>query len=99
MSDHLIHRRQAIKILSGFAAGGLCLGLGQANVNAAVNEASRKALQYQPTPKGGKQCSGCIHFVPGKTPADKGGCKVIPGDTEISPAAWCSAYVDSPAKK
>jgi hypothetical protein len=59
---------------------------------AAKNEALRKALQYQDQPKGEQRCSNCIHFVPGKSPTEMGGCKVIPGDTEISPNGWSSAW-------
>jgi hypothetical protein len=60
--------------------------------HAAKNEAIRKALQYQDQPKGEQRCSTCMHFVPGKSPTDLGGCKVIPGDTEISPNGWSTAY-------
>jgi len=64
------------------------------NASAAKNDGLRKALTYQDTPKDGKQCSTCIQFVPGKTPAGKGGCKIMPGDDEISPTGWCSGYVE-----
>jgi hypothetical protein len=63
------------------------------NASAAKNDAVRQALKYQDTPSDGKQCSTCMQFVPGKSPAGKGGCKVIPGDDEISPSGWCSAYI------
>jgi hypothetical protein len=62
---------------------------------AAKNDSLRQALKYQDTPKDGKQCTACIHWVPGKTATDKGGCKIIPSDTEISPAGWCSAFVET----
>jgi len=61
---------------------------------AAKNDATRTALKYQPTPNAGKQCSGCVQFVPGKTPKDNGGCKAIPGDTEIAPTGYCIAWVE-----
>jgi hypothetical protein len=64
------------------------------NASAAKNDALRQALKYQDTPNAGKQCSTCMQFVPGKSPAGKGGCKIIPGDDEISPTGWCSAYVE-----
>jgi hypothetical protein len=35
-----------------------------------------------------------MQFVPGKTPKDKGGCKILPGDTEIAPAGFCVAWVE-----
>ena len=64
------------------------------NASAAKNDALRQALKYQDTPNGGKQCSTCTQFVPGKSPEGKGGCKILPGDDEISPAGRCSAYVE-----
>jgi hypothetical protein len=64
------------------------------NASAAKNDALRQALKYQDTPNNGKQCSTCTQFVPGKSPAGKGGCKIIPGDDEISPTGWCSAYAE-----
>lgn len=59
---------------------------------AAKNESVRKSLQYQDTPKEGKQCDACMQFVPGKSAPGPGGCKVIPGDTEISAKGWCIAW-------
>jgi hypothetical protein len=60
---------------------------------ATTNASMRTALKYQNTPSGDKSCSGCMQFVPGKTPKDLGGCKVMAGDTEISPSGYCSAWV------
>jgi len=62
---------------------------------AAKNDALRGSLKYQETPSGAKQCSNCMQFVPGKTAKDKGGCKILPGDTEISPTGYCVAYVEA----
>jgi hypothetical protein len=59
---------------------------------AAQNAASRQALKYQDKPSGDQRCSACVQFVPGKTPKDRGGCKVIPNDTEISPDGYCIAW-------
>lgn len=61
--------------------------------SAMKNDALRKSLMYQDAPKDGKQCSTCMQFVPGKSAAAKGGCKIMAGDDEISPSGWCSAYV------
>lgn len=61
---------------------------------AAKNDALRSSLKYQETPNGTKQCSGCMQFVPGKTPKDKGSCKILPGDTEVSPTGFCVAFVE-----
>jgi hypothetical protein len=64
------------------------------NANAATNAAMRSALKYQDKPgPEGKVCSGCMQFVPGKTAKDPGGCKVMAGDTEISPNGYCTAWV------
>lgn len=61
---------------------------------AAKNSALRASLKYQETPKDGKQCSKCSQFIPGKSPEDLGGCKVMAGDTEISPTGYCIAFVE-----
>ena len=61
---------------------------------AAKNDALRGSLKYQDTPSGTKRCSNCMQFVAGKTPKDKGGCKILPGDTEISPDGFCVAWVE-----
>ena len=59
---------------------------------AATNASLRASLKYQDRPEGEKQCSTCMQYVPGKTAKDKGGCKVMPGDTEISPQGYCTAW-------
>jgi hypothetical protein len=46
---------------------------------------AQTAVKYQPTPKDGKQCSGCNLFV---TP---NACKTVAGD--IAPSGWCSIWV------
>jgi hypothetical protein len=63
------------------------------NATAATNAALRTSLKYQAKPEGDKQCSNCMQFVPGKTPKDLGGCKIMAGDTEIAPNAYCAAWV------
>ncbi len=60
---------------------------------ASKNEALRAALKYQDKPSGDQHCATCVQFVPGKTATALGSCKVITGDTEISPNGWCTAYV------
>jgi hypothetical protein len=59
---------------------------------AATNAQMRAALKYQDTPNGDKDCAGCMHFIPGKKPTDRGGCKLMAGDTEISPKGYCTAW-------
>ena len=66
------------------------------NASAATNAALRTALKYQPQPQDGKECSGCAQFVPGASATAVGGCKIIPGDTEISPKGYCTAWAKKP---
>jgi len=58
----------------------------------ATNAEMRKALKYQNTPNGDKACAACAQFIPGKTATSLGGCKLMPGDTEISPHGYCTAW-------
>jgi hypothetical protein len=60
--------------------------------DAATNATMRTSLKYQNKPNGDQKCSNCMQFVPGKTPKAMGGCKVITGDTEISPDGYCIAW-------
>ena len=61
---------------------------------AAKNDALRGSLKYQDTPSGTKRCDNCMQWVAGKTAKDKGGCKILPDDTEISPSGFCVAWVE-----
>lgn len=63
---------------------------------AAKNDGMRASLKYKDTPEGDKTCANCGQFVPGKTSADQGGCKLLPGDTEISPKGYCVAWAKKP---
>ncbi|MBT9568445.1 MAG: high-potential iron-sulfur protein [Thiobacillus sp.] len=63
---------------------------------ASTNAQMRKAMKYQDTPNGEKKCATCMQFVPGKTPTSLGGCKIFPGDTEISPHGYCVAWAAKP---
>jgi hypothetical protein len=92
MSEFSKSRRRVVS----FAAGTVVLApwlLSAGRARAAQNAQLRTALKYQDTPNKDQQCSNCLQFVPGKTPKDRGGCKIIPGDTEISPSGWCTAWV------
>jgi hypothetical protein len=64
--------------------------------SAAQNAAMRTSLKYQDHPNADKECSTCMQFVPGKSPKDLGGCKLMPGDTEISPKGYCVAWAKKP---
>ncbi len=59
---------------------------------ATVNPALRAQYKYQDFPKDDMSCSTCLEFIPGKTEKDRGGCKVIPGDDEISPHGYCTKW-------
>lgn len=59
---------------------------------AASNASLRTSLKYQGKPEGDKSCGNCAQFMPGATPKDLGSCKIIPGDTEISPHGYCIAW-------
>ncbi len=80
--------RKVITIGSAIAVVGVT-----GSAHAAKNAAMRTALKYQDTPQGANQCSGCVQWVPGAKPTDLGGCKALPGDTEINPKGWCAAFV------
>ncbi len=53
-------------------------------------KSSQAAMQYQPTPKDGKHCSGCNFFIPGDSATAQGTCKIVEGS--ISPTGYCIAY-------
>jgi len=72
------------------AAVPLCAGVRSAR--AATNAQLRAQLRYQDDPKDGLRCAACLEFIPGPDAQARGGCKVIPGDDEISPDGWCTAF-------
>ena len=59
---------------------------------AAKNDALRTSLKYQAKPEGDKSCANCQQFVPGKVAMGPGECKILPGDNEIAPQAYCIAW-------
>ena len=59
---------------------------------AKTNSALRAQLKYQDMPKNGNSCISCLEFVPGQADQKIGGCKVIPGDDEISAEGYCDAW-------
>ena len=96
VKDHLKpSRRQFLKIGSAAIAMISVLAV-SGKVLAATNAGMRTSMKYQDKPNGDKNCANCIQFVPGKTPKDLGGCKIFPGDTEISPQAYCVAWAVIP---
>jgi High potential iron-sulfur protein len=91
MKENQTPRRQFLKIGGAvFAMIPVIVASGRAD--AATNAALRTALKYQDKPEGDKNCASCMQFVPGASAKGLGGCKVIPGDTEISPQGYCAAW-------
>jgi hypothetical protein len=72
--------RRTVLIAAVGAAPLLALMSGSAEAKMA-----QTAVKYQPTPKDGKQCSGCNLFIAPKS------CKSVAGD--IAPTGWCSIWV------
>jgi anaerobic selenocysteine-containing dehydrogenase len=96
MEDNIkTSRRQFLKV-GGAAIAMIPVVALSGNAFAATNAQMRASMKYQDTAKDGKNCAGCMHFVPGKAAADLGGCKIFPGDTEISPKAWCAGWMAKP---
>lgn len=61
---------------------------------AAKNDGLRKSMKYvDQTAKPEQRCDNCLHWVPGASAKDLGGCKLFAGDTEINPAGWCNVWV------
>jgi hypothetical protein len=88
-------RRQFLKI-GGAAIAMIPVVAMSGKVMASTNAAMRASMKYQDKPNGDKHCATCMQFVPGKTAKDLGGCKIFPGDTEISPNGYCVAWVAKP---
>ena len=45
-------------------------------------------VMYQPTPKEGQRCDGCLHWQPPR------GCAIVAGD--IAPQGWCAVWAAKP---
>ena len=91
MNEKQIPRRQFLK-LGGAVVAVIPLMTASQWAEAKKNEAIRTSLKYQDKPNGDQKCGNCMQFIPGKTPKDRGGCKVIADDTEISPDGYCIAW-------
>jgi hypothetical protein len=95
-SETTATRRQFIKLGGAVIAAIPVFALAD-KAGAATNAGLRTAMKYQDTPgPEGKACAGCLQFVPGKTATDLGGCKIFPGDTEVSPKGFCVAWAAKP---
>jgi len=91
MNESQIQRRRFLKF-GGATLAMIPVIVASGRADAATNAAMRTSLKYQDKPEGDKNCANCMQFVPGKTPKDLGGCKVMPGDTEISPKGYCMVW-------
>ena len=98
MKDDIKSARRRMLKLGGAALGMIPLMAVIGRTYAATNAAMRAAFKYQNKPEGDKTCRGCVQFVPGKTAKALGGCKIYPGDTEISPNGYCTAWVAAQKK-
>ena len=83
-------RRQFLKI-GGLALAAIPVIGFSGGAFAAQNEAVRKALQYQTSPKDGKSCATCVNYQ-----AATKGCTLYPGDTEIVPNGYCTGWAAKP---
>jgi hypothetical protein len=92
MKQNLSPRRRFLQI-GGATLAMIPVMLACGRANAATNAAMRNSLKYQGTPQGDKSCANCLQFVPGASAKDLGGCKIMAGDTEISPQGYCMAWV------
>lgn len=94
MKENKMPRRQFLK-MGGAAVAMIPVMVISGRANAATNAALRASLKYQGKPEGDKTCANCMQFVPGASAKDLGGCKILPGDTEISPQGYCIAWTKS----
>lgn len=95
MKDQQTPRRRFLKMGCASLAVIPVMALSD-RAHAATNAAMRASLKYKDKPEGDKNCANCGQFVPGATAKDLGGCKVLPGDTEISPQGYCIVWVKKP---
>ena len=98
MKDDIESARRRMLKLGGAALTVVPLMALIGRTYAATNPAMRAAFKYQDKPEGDKACRGCVQFVPGKTAKALGGCKIYPGDTEVSPNGYCTAWAAAPKK-
>ena len=68
--------------------------LANTRVAMADGKLGKADVQYQDMPKEGKDCNGCLQFIPGATSTANGTCKVVEG--VISPLAYCAAFTRKP---
>ena len=91
MNDDQFVRRKFLK-MGAAALAMIPITIAASRAYAATNAAMRTSFKYQPQPDGDKSCTNCMQFVPGASAKESGGCKVMPGDTEISPQGYCMVW-------
>jgi hypothetical protein len=91
VNENQMPRRRFLKI-GGDALAVISVFVVSGRAIATTNPSVRNSLKYQGTPEGEKSCANCMQFVPGTSAKDLGSCKIIPGDTEISPQGYCIAW-------
>ena len=91
MNENKMPRRQFLKI-GGGALALIPVMVVSASAHAATNAALRTSLKYQGKPEGDKSCANCMYFVPGASAKALGGCRMMTGDTEISPQGYCIGW-------
>lgn len=84
-----ISRRETLRWIAGVPA--IAAGLAASLAAAAEAKVSQKAAEYQNSPKGNQQCSGCQNYIANaQDPKENGSCQVVEGS--ISPNDWCTLY-------
>lgn len=68
------------------------LGLVTWSASPLLAKETKEKLMYQDSPKDGKKCAECLHFLP-----QTNECKLVEGS--ISPDGWCMMYFKDTRKK
>ena len=96
--EHKCTRRTLLKGAAALASIAVISVAGTAHAQQKLLEKS--AVKYQDTPKDGKDCVSCMHFVAGSTVSGAGAvgtCKIVSGG--IAAAGYCLAFTRKPAPK
>ncbi|MDO8452976.1 MAG: iron oxidase oxidoreductase [Sulfurimonas sp.] len=67
------------------------LGLATFTTTPLYAKGTKAQYLYQESPKDGKQCSLCMHFIP-----ESNECRMVEGS--ISPNGYCAAFYKKPEK-
>ena len=84
-------RRGLLKTFS-IAIAAAPLAIASQRATAAINAVAREKFKYQDGPSGDFNCANCLDFIPRATSTALGKCNKFPGDDEISPTAYCTAW-------